>query len=165
MGSGCSSSVPGTQNIVLLHHIALQLGSDFPSCLKTANDVTLQMKAIDSISGDHMQQAEAGFYTHSKKREQGRFAESSESSSAGSSARVSRADDSALEVDATPSTPAHAAMRAAALYSPLIFENRDAFSLMGGRHHLVLEYICCLKEEDQVLIVVSKLASPVKYKE
>ena len=54
-------------------------------------------------------------------------------------------------------------MRADALSSPLIFENSNMYSLMGGRHRLVLDYICRLKEEDQVLIIVSELASQVKY--
>ena len=36
---------------------------------------------------------------------------------------------------------------------------------MGGHHRWVLEDICCLKEEDQVLTVVSKLASPLNYNE
>ena len=34
---------------------------------------------------------------------------------------------------------------------------------MGGRHRLLLEDICRLKEEDQVLIIVYELAYPVKY--
>lgn len=165
MGSGCSSSGSGSKNHVLLRQIALRLGSDFPARLKTADDANQQLKVVNGIVGDARQLAEAGFHTHLKKREQERFAASSSASSARSSVRVSRAADSASEVDATPSTPAPAAKRDAALSSPLLFENSDAFSLMGGRHRLVLEDICHLKENDQVLIVVSESASPVKYDE
>ena len=121
---------------------------------------------MDGIAGYHRQQTEEGFHTHRRKKgEQGRFAASLAPSSERFSARISGATNIVSEVDATPSTPAPADMRADALYSPLIFENSNAFSLMGGRHRFVLEDICRLKEEDQVLVIISKLASTVKYNE
>ena len=51
MGTGCSSSGPGPKNIVLLCHIALLIGSDFSARVKTADDVTLQIKVVDGIVG------------------------------------------------------------------------------------------------------------------
>ena len=92
-----------------------------------------------------MHQEEALFHTHRGEREQGRFAALSASSPARSSARVSQAANSTSEVDATLSTPSPAAMQYADLSSSLLFDNSNAFPLMGGRHRLVLEDICRLK--------------------
>ena len=146
MGSGCSSSGPGPNYLVIFRQIDLRLGSDFPAGLKTAKNVTLQLKVVDGIAGDHRQKTEAGFHTHRiKKREQGRFAASLASSSERFSEHIYGSTNSASEVDAMQSTPALASMRADALSSPLIFENSNAFPLMGGRHRLVLEDIFRLK--------------------
>ena len=101
---------------------------------------------MDGIAGGHRQKTEAGFHNlRREKGEQGQFAASLASSSERFSENIYGATNSASEVHATPSMPAPAAIRADALSSPLIFENSNAFPLMGGRHRLVLEDICRLK--------------------
>ena len=82
MGSGCRSSGPGPNYLVIFRQIDLRLGSDFPARFKTTKNVTLQLKVVDGIAEGHRQKTEAGFHTHRRRKgEQGRFAASLASSS------------------------------------------------------------------------------------